>query len=299
MSSKPNYALIIILSIAVIVLGVSVGFFYGQTLNFTEKTITNTQTITTISYSSQTVTSIVTVVKPQTISITVPMTITQTVTITPTIFENLEIINVITALNTNNYTITIGYKNLGSTDIIIENIFVNQMPLTAFWYTALVNGNPISNINVPQGSSGQLVITFPDEGGLKAFAPGVTVALKIQTASGFYYIGSFNMPGAFTGFEKLEISSVYANSATEVILNVKNTGSSDATITDIFINGKTLSTFNPAGTASPTLPISLATGASTTITITFASPGLVSGVTYDIKIHTASGTDYPKAVVIP
>jgi hypothetical protein len=26
---------------------------------------------------------------------------------------------------------------------------------------------------------------------------------------------------------------------------------------------------------------------------------LSSGTTYDIKIHTASGTDYPKAVAIP
>jgi hypothetical protein len=155
MSSKFNYTLIIILSIAVIVLGVSAGFFYGQTLNFTEKTITETVT-----------------------------------EITPT---------------------------------------------------------------------------------------GKTC----------------------TPFEKLEISTAYAISLTEVILNVRNTGPFDVTITDILMNGKSLSTFTPAGIFSPTLPITLTSEASISIKVTLANPGLVSGETYDFEIHSASGTDYSKAVVIP
>jgi hypothetical protein len=192
MSSKINYSLIIILSIAVIVLGVLVGFFYGQTLNFKEKTITNTQTITNIQYPSQTVTNTITVTQTW----TSPTTVTKTITVTTTI------------------------------------------PITT----------TISN---------------------------------------------------FTRFEKLEISSAYAYSAILIVINVSNTGSSDATITDVFVNGKPAASFTPAGTLAPALPLPLASGASTTITLTFAAPGLVSGVTYDIKIHTASGTDYPKAVVIP
>jgi len=107
-----------------------------------------------------------------------------------------------------------------------------------------------------------------------------------------------NTSGNFTRFEKLEITSAYANSATEIVINVKNTGSADATITDIFINGKPLS--GVGGSASPALGngLSLPSGSSTTLTLSF-TPGFTSGVTVDVKVHTASGTDYPKAVVIP
>jgi archaellum component FlaF (FlaF/FlaG flagellin family) len=100
-----------------------------------------------------------------------------------------------------------------------------------------------------------------------------------------------------TSFEKLEITNAYTSDSKTVIINVKNTGLSDATITDIFVNGKPLSAFN-GGSSAPGTPISLTSGATTTITLTFTT-ALSSGTTYDIKIHTASGTDYPKAVAIP
>jgi len=124
----------------------------------------------------------------------------------------------------------------------------------------------------------------------------IAVAVAIAIAVAFWAAG---LTGAFTRFEKLEISSAYANSATSIVLNVQNTGSSDATIVDIFINGKPESSFVPAGTAAPVPPISLTSGSKQTITITIAAPGLTSGVTYDFKVHTAAGNDYPKAVVIP
>lgn len=184
--------LAVLITIIVVLVGVIVGFLgYLNVQNkfpngpATTFFYTSTQTVT--STSTSTLTSFIT-------STTLLPAPTITTTMTPSIDENLEIINVITARNTNNYTITIDYKNLGTTDITIENIFVDQMPLTAYWYTALVNGNPMSNINIPQRTSGQLVITFPDEGEFKAFAPGEIVELKIQTASGFYYLGLFNMP---------------------------------------------------------------------------------------------------------
>ena len=109
-------------------------------------------------------------------------------------FEKLEITNTFATRNTNDYTITISYKNSGSTDITIENIFVHERPLNTFWSSATVNGNPISNIHIPQGASGQMVVSFPDSGSVKAFIPGQMVEMKVQTASGVYYIGSFNMP---------------------------------------------------------------------------------------------------------
>ena len=109
-------------------------------------------------------------------------------------FEKLEIINTFVTRNSNDYTITISYKNSGSTDITIENIFVHEKPLSIFWSSATVNRNPMSNIHVPQGATGQMVVSFPDNDGVKAFVEGQMVQMKVQTASGVYYIGVFNMP---------------------------------------------------------------------------------------------------------
>jgi hypothetical protein len=291
-STVVKITLVILIVTIVVLVGVIVGFLgylnvQNRFPNSPATTIFYTSTQTITSTSTSTLTSSIT-------STTFLPATTITTTMIPSIDENLEIINAITTRNTNNYTITIDYKNLGTTDIAIENIFVGPMPLTAFWYNALVNGNPMTNINIPQRTSGQLVITFPDEGGLTAFAPGVTVTLKIQTASGFYYFESY-MPGAFTEFEKLMISA-YANSTTQIILNALDTGSSDVTITDIFLNEKPLASASPLGTASPTLPILLKIGDSVQITLNFATP-LSSGTTYNIKIHTASGNDYPTLVI--
>jgi hypothetical protein len=99
----------------------------------------------------------------------------------------------------------------------------------------------------------------------------------------------------FTKFEKLEITS-YAKSTDVIVLIAKNTGSLDATITDIFINGKPLSSVG--GISAPTLPISLPSGSSTIIILTF-TPGFPSGFTASVTVQTASGTHYPGIVVFP
>ena len=121
----------------------------------------------------------------------------------------------------------------------------------------------------------------------------IAVAVAIAIAVAFWAAG---LTGSFTRFEKLEVTNAYASASNTIILSLKNTGSSDATISDVFVNGKPLAV--SGGTSAPLTPISLPTGSTTTITLTF-SPGLISGVTYDIKVHTANGNDYPKAVVIP
>jgi len=99
--------------------------------------------------------------------------------------------------------------------------------------------------------------------------------------------------------EKLVISA-YASSTTQIVINVKNTGSSDAIIIDIFLNEKPLASATPVGTLSDSvsaLPYTLPSGASVQITLNFATP-LSYGTTYNIKVHTGSGNDYP-ALITP
>jgi hypothetical protein len=70
------------------------------------------------------------------------------------------------------------------------------------------------------------------------------------------------------------------------MVNVKNTGSTDQTISDILVNGKSLSSVN-GGTSNPSLPITISAGVSQTIILNFSSP-LPSG-TYFIAIRTSIG----------
>ncbi|RLG04637.1 MAG: hypothetical protein DRN54_00465 [Thaumarchaeota archaeon] len=120
----------------------------------------------------------------------------------------------------------------------------------------------------------------------------VAIAIVIAIAVAFWATG---LVGVFTRFEKLEITAAYATNTTDVILRVKNTGSASTTIDSIFINGQPYDVFgaNIEGCMDQTL----APGSETTCTI--HSTNFVSGVTYEIAVHTASGKTYPAAVLIP
>jgi flagellin-like protein len=127
----------------------------------------------------------------------------------------------------------------------------------------------------------------------------VAVAIAIAIAVAFWVVG---IAGLFTRYEKLEISYIYAETDTNtwtIILSVKNTGSATATIDQVFLNGKPLS---PIPTE---LSSSLTPGGSTVATITISSTGSFptggyrSGMTVEVKLHTAAGQEYYKAVVLP
>ena len=115
----------------------------------------------------------------------------------------------------------------------------------------------------------------------------VAVAIVIAIAVAFWASG---LVGIFTRFEKLEITSAYADvTNSQVVLVVKNTGSSDTVIDMILINGK------PAISTSIPMPI----GASTVIAISFEEGLVTGGVTNEIALHTTGGKTYPTAVLVP
>ena len=120
----------------------------------------------------------------------------------------------------------------------------------------------------------------------------VAIAIVIAIAVAFWATG---LVGVFTRFEKIEIAAAYATNSTDVTLNLKNTGSASTTIDSIFINGQPYDVFG--ATVSGCLNQTLAPGDS--ITCSIHSDNFVSGVTYEIAVHTASGKTYPAAVLIP
>jgi flagellin-like protein len=121
----------------------------------------------------------------------------------------------------------------------------------------------------------------------------VAVAIAIAIAVAFWVVG---IAGLFTRFEKLEISYIYCSGKDGgkpiITISVRNTGSATATIDEVFINGK------PDTEARNALSTSLTPGASTSVSFT-CERDYASGTTLEVKLHTASGQEYYKAVVVP
>ena len=126
----------------------------------------------------------------------------------------------------------------------------------------------------------------------------VAVTIAVAIAVAFWMTGII---GLFTGFEQLQIVSIYDNE-TGIHLKVKNTGTSTASITEIFINGYPSEEVGASVTDDAEgLPITLKPGDEKTITIKLTGEGKITvnpGVSLEIKLHTASGKDYPKLIVL-
>ena len=113
----------------------------------------------------------------------------------------------------------------------------------------------------------------------------VAVAIVIAIAVAFWASG---LVGIFTRFEKLEIVSAVMTDDSTFEVTVKNTGSADAAITQVVINGKFIGT--------PDQPIALKVGEQKVLQITVHdSPP--PGITVEISLSSAAGKTYPTAVL--
>ncbi|MEM3404462.1 MAG: archaellin/type IV pilin N-terminal domain-containing protein [Nitrososphaeria archaeon] len=109
-------------------------------------------------------------------------------------FEKLEIKNSYVTREVNEYRIVVSYKNSGSSDVTLTEIFVSDKPLSQFWSTATVNETSFTQVFIPAGTDGVFSISFPDDAGVKAFVEGQTIEIKAQSSSGVYYVGTFIIP---------------------------------------------------------------------------------------------------------
>jgi len=127
----------------------------------------------------------------------------------------------------------------------------------------------------------------------------VTIAIAIAVA-----LWMSGLVGSFTQVENLQITSAYAdggNGRWTIYLTVKNVGTTDATIDNIFINGKPLrdvGAISDPDLTSTTVTIK-AGDPPRTITINIQSTEFVSGQMVEVRLHTASGKEYPKMVTLP
>jgi len=149
----------------------------------------------------------------------------------------------------------------------------------------------------------------------------VAVAITIAVAVA-YWMGGIS--SQYTKFEKVEIQSGWSTRVTgtspaigwNVTLQLKNSGSAPATLSQVFLNSRPLNTTGYGATAVwaniaaatrvvvniPATGLTLNQGESHYITILISNDSgagtkyayFTSGTTVDIKIHSAGGMDYIK-----
>ena len=136
----------------------------------------------------------------------------------------------------------------------------------------------------------------------------IAVAVAIGLAVSFWASG---LTGTMTKFEKLEMRTAYASSTSSpapgwnVSLGEVNTGTTDITITSIIINGKPYTvytgiTVNDTTTmGTPVSTISILTGKGKLFRIFIPqTAGFINGQTVELSLQTASGTVYPREIVL-
>ncbi|MEM1930485.1 MAG: archaellin/type IV pilin N-terminal domain-containing protein [Thermofilaceae archaeon] len=128
----------------------------------------------------------------------------------------------------------------------------------------------------------------------------VAVTIAVAIAVAFWMTGII---GLFTGFEQLQILTII-DDEDSIDVTVRNTGTSRASIIDVYINGIPCVARNACNVTvnNNTLPIALAPGEQVTLEITGVDTGLVGnigpGVSVEVKLLTASGKEYPKLIVL-
>ena len=141
----------------------------------------------------------------------------------------------------------------------------------------------------------------------------VAIAIAISIAVALYLTG---ITGTFTKFERLDMTSAYANPLVSgnstINLTVKNSGTSVITIDRVLLNGKPTTlwaAWDGPGTAGGTSPdgtynmngltagqISIVQGDGGSINVGVLGQ---SGQSIELVLHTVSGKEYPKVVVLP
>jgi len=136
----------------------------------------------------------------------------------------------------------------------------------------------------------------------------VAVAITISVAVA-YWMGGIS--SQYTKFEKVEVSSAVCTLTAgvwQVDITLKNTGTAQATISDVFINDRKIvlgAAAAPAADAAcdvPTDGLPIASGAPATVTLWIVKgtgtvfDDLSSGTTINMKFHSAGGMDYLKLI---
>ena len=137
----------------------------------------------------------------------------------------------------------------------------------------------------------------------------VTIAVAIAVA-----LWMSGMVGALTGIERLDIVEKYATANAQgwtVYLKVKNTGTRDTTITNVFINDKPITAYTnisvsannttyPENITARNITESIGAGKELYVAIRISKEaGFASGQMVTITLQSGSGGTYSATVILP
>lgn len=146
----------------------------------------------------------------------------------------------------------------------------------------------------------------------KAISPVVSTvilaAITIPVAVAVsYWMGG--IPGLYTRFEKVEISDAYGtyspsgwNATTGgwvITVFMKNSGSADATIESVFLNGKPISENADVATVLSDLPLKLGSGRTGQVVVLIRKgegSNFTEGTTIEIGVHSDYGFIGPNMI---
>ena len=116
----------------------------------------------------------------------------------------------------------------------------------------------------------------------------VVIALAVSIAGEYWIVGAIP---AFTQYEELKTMSVHISDSENATINVKNTGSGEASITDVSVNGRVSDESGWSATSTMLEP-----GDEATIIVGanhYPVNEFNSGILYEFTINTAAGGKYP------
>ena len=132
----------------------------------------------------------------------------------------------------------------------------------------------------------------------------VAVAITIAVAVSYWMSG---ISSSYTKFEKVEIQTAIcgvkdATNGWTITLALKNSGTSSATISNVFINDQAAQlgvavtdiTLLELGSDVPTTGTTIASGGTADIEVYIGPTFSSSGTSINIKLHSAGGMDYIK-----
>lgn len=161
--------------------------------------------------------------------------------------------------------------------VIIVSVAIAVSIAVALWLSGIVSGfTQTENLQI-----------------LSGYAETVTIYANTSLSQPLN-ITLNNQNQTLTGYS---ILANYTGSGWLITIHVKNTGTVSTTIDNIFINGVPLNS-KQGVIAYKIDDTTIESGANTTIHILLGTP-FTHGQMVSIKIHTASGRDYPKTITLP
>ena len=143
---------------------------------------------------------------------------------------------------------------------------------------------------------------YPDEESIS-----MPVRFSFNTTRGdvFYCVPPWEEPPETTSprFEKIQIISVSAakddpSAQFNITITVRNTGSADAEIAGIYINGEPESDYGATDNMPPE-GFTIQPGETRTLIVYIPTSSFSSGTTVEIRLHTADGMAHPVIVTLP